>query len=144
MTEEIQLQVVSTKEQYTHEEQIIIRVTLWNFGEDPRMLNSRLALSGEGGPGEISFHIVGPSGKTVPFQARVNIGAPEQEDFSWVLPWNSVGRQYEFEPLAEFDFRTKGKYQLVAQYSQRKNEDAENNQAWVGTVTSNSITFEVG
>lgn len=143
MSQEIQLQVASAKERYQQDEPIIIRVLLWNFGEDPKVFNSRLALSGEDGPGEISLKIIGPVGKTMPFQARVNIGAPEQEDFSWVLPWNSIGRQYELEPLAEFDFRKKGKYELVARYSNRQKGEAWHHQAWVGVLISNTITFEM-
>jgi hypothetical protein len=143
MSQDIQLQVVTAKEHYQQDEPIIIRVSLWNFGEDPLVFNSRLALGGEDGPGEISLKIVGPSGQAMPFQARVNIGAPEQEDFAWVLPWNSIGRQYEFEPLAEFDFRKKGKYELVARYANRQKGEEWNNQAWVGNLTSNTITFEV-
>ncbi|MCA9422633.1 MAG: hypothetical protein KC592_16560 [Nitrospira sp.] len=143
MAQDIQLQVASAKEQYQQDEPIVIRVMLWNFGEDPQVFNSRLALNNENGPGEISFKIIGPSGQTLPFRARVNIGSPEQEDFAWVLPWNSIGRQYELEPQAEFDLRKKGKYQLVARYTNRQKGEAWSHQAWVGTLTSNPITFEV-
>ena len=143
MVPEIKVEAESLKERYKTGEDIVIRVYLFSYGDDPLWVNARMALNRPSGVGEMSFHIVDPSGKDIPFRARVRIGAAKRDEFAFLHPWHCVGRQYDLEPNFEFDMSQPGQYRLTAEY---RNDDAGDSWelgAWTGSQNAETIQFEI-
>jgi len=138
----LQFEAVTSQSRYAKGRDVVVRVFLFNFGEDPITVNSRLALNAFGLPGEVSFHLAGPSGRPVPFVAKVNVGEPHAEDFSTIAPWHCVGRQYELDSY--FRITRPGQYRLTATYRNETPEGGARWKAWTGTLRSNTIEFAVG
>lgn len=131
----LKLETCTDRAEYSAGEEILARVLLFNLDEDPVTVNSRLALGPPDGPGEVQFSVRGPSGGELPFAARVNLGLPEEEDFTEVVPWNCVGRQYELRTYYRFD--EPGRYELRATYR----TDAPD--AWAGVLHADPTSFTV-
>ncbi len=139
----LKLEAESMKDFYATGEDVVIRVYLFSFSDDPLWANARMALNRPAGVGEMSFHIIGPSGEVIPFQARLRIGAAERDEFAILQPWRCVGRQYDLEPNFEFYLRMPGNYRLTADYH---NDDTGHDwglDAWIGSLKAETIQFEV-
>jgi hypothetical protein len=149
MTEDegdLALEVRTQKTAYESDEEVVALVLLFNFGDDPVLVNSRLAIVGlPETSGEVRLEIVSPLGQTVPFTARVNIGRPTAEDFSTVVPWNCVGRRYEL--LSYFDLEETGRYTVTAVYRNIWTDPEEGSlaggPAWTGELRSPAASFQV-
>jgi hypothetical protein len=140
------LEVQTEKVHYQPDEEVLARVLLFNFDDDPVLVNSRLAVVGlPETSGEVRLEIGAPSGQTLPFTARVNIGRPTAEDFSVVVPWNCVGRQFELRSY--FDLEETGRYTVTAVYRNTWTDPNEGSlpdgQAWTGELRSPAATFDI-
>jgi hypothetical protein len=142
MKANLNLEVTTNKNEYRIGEEIVVRAYLFNFDDEPILVNARMALSGATGPGELSLEIVGPSQRRLPFRARVNIGLPNAEEFSTVAPWCCVGRQFD-DIQAYFQVSQIGHYTLVATYRNKHAAEDTDKEIWQGTLKSNSVPFAV-
>jgi hypothetical protein len=134
-------EISTDKARYGVGEDIIVRLCLFNFGDDPITVNSRFALNRAGFPGEVAFDVVEASGKPVSFRARVNVGTPDDEDFSLLVPWNCVGRECALQPY--FALERAGRYTLTATYKNEWSGEDVGLDAWTGRLRSNTVTFVV-
>jgi hypothetical protein len=91
----------------------------------------------------MSFHIIGPSGEVIPFQARVRMGAAERDEFAGLQPWRCVGRQYDLEPNFEFNLSQPGLYRLTADYHNDDAGDTWGLDAWTGSLRAETIQIEI-
>lgn len=136
----LSLEISTDQREYSVRDAIMVSAYLFNFGDDPTTVNSRLALGQWDGPGEVAFRVVGPSGQPVPFSARVNVGRPEDDDdFSLVAPWSCVGRRYELRTYFRID--EPGRYGLTAHY--RNRWSGPRDRAWTGNLTSSAVEIHL-
>lgn len=142
MNTDLVLEITTNKDQYRIGEGMIVRLYLFNFSDDPILANSRMALNAAHSPGEVSFQVVGPAEKSLPFRARVNIGKPVAEHFSTIIPWNCVGRQYDYVQTY-FQIDKAGQYRLTATYRNESSGKETGMEAWTGTLTSNTVAFAI-
>jgi hypothetical protein len=140
------LEVHTGPEGQQADEEVLARVLLFNFGDDAVVVNSRLAIVGlPETSGEVRLEIVAPSGESVPFTARVNVGRPTAEDFSTVVPWNCVGRQYDLRSY--FELEEPGRHTVTAVYRNTWTHPDEGSlpagSAWTGELRSAPASFDV-
>jgi hypothetical protein len=137
----LEFRVAMTQARYTLDDEITVQMYLWNFSDDDLVVNSRFAVNLDDFPGEVAISLTGPDGGPVPFVCRVNVGEPYAEDFSTVVPWNCVGRQFELPSC--FDLEEAGRYELSATYRNEWSGGHVDLEAWTGTLQSNTVSFEV-
>jgi hypothetical protein len=137
----LRLELTASADSYEADDDIILSLYVFNFGDDPVTLNARLAPNDADAPGEVWFEVTGPDEEIIPFGARVNLGRPERSDFLPVAPWNCVGRRYEL--LSYFNLEEPGSYTVVANYRNEPPRDAAPRGSWTGTLRSNPVTFRL-
>ena len=120
---------------------ITVEATLHNKGDRPVTVNSRLAANGSGFPGELFFAIMGPSGKKVPFSSRVNIGTPSARDFDTLPPGESVTKKHILQDY--YKLPRPGNYSVKATYTNKWPGEDGAQKAWLGTLHSNEIEFQI-
>ena len=123
-----------------------VRVLLVNDGDHPVSVNDRFAVSSPGGPGELSFSIIDPSGERLPFGARINLGRAGPDDVATVAPGGFVATTVDL--FDYFDMSEPGMYRISAAYtSVRPEEDADDysplSGVWTGTVESDEMSIEL-
>ncbi|MFI7483392.1 hypothetical protein ACH9EU_13385 [Kocuria sp. M1R5S2] len=134
---------------YGVDDDVPVRVLLVNDGEDPVTVNARLAVSSPGGPGELTFSVIGPQGEPLPFGARVNLGRPGAEDVATIAPAHSAGSEVDL--VDYFDLSEPGTYRVSAAYrSALGREDLDDDAdagmpagVWLGTVESDEVSIQV-
>ncbi|BAZ31950.1 hypothetical protein NIES4074_44230 [Cylindrospermum sp. NIES-4074] len=141
MNSGLKLEIATTKPTYRIGEDVIIRVFLFNFGNDSVIVNSRLALNGAGFPGELSFDVLESSGNSIPFNARVNVGKPNAADFSTLAPSHFHGKQIKLQPY--FSMEKIGQFKLKATYTNKWTGEEMGLKVWTGNLESNTILFQV-
>ena len=141
MKAELEFEVAMSKPKYTLDEDILVRMYLFNLSDDDIVVNSRFSVNLRDFPGEVSLELVGPSGQPMPFIGRVNVGEPYPEDFSALVPWNFVGRQFELQSCIAIE--EPGTYQLSANYRNEWSGQHLGLKAWTGSLCSNIVSFEV-
>jgi hypothetical protein len=119
------------------EGEVLVRVMLINSGEEPVMVNRRLAVTCTTGMGELTFEITSPSGETVPCGARVNVGSPEPEDFGVLPGWGILGRLHDLGIY--FDLGDPGRYEVGCTYV----NEATDGGAWVGRLAAPPRSVEI-
>lgn len=139
--EGLEIEITPVRASFHLGEPLLVRVCLFNFGEVEQVVNARLAASRPGGPGELSFDLVGPSGRSLPFTARVNVGRPHAEDFFLLMPWSCVGKQHDL--ALYFTIEETGNYAVTATYSNAWPGEGEGAEAWQGMLRSNAASFEL-
>ncbi|MGH3869962.1 MAG: hypothetical protein ACRDSR_00355 [Pseudonocardiaceae bacterium] len=138
---DLHLEICPTKSRYGVEDDVPLRVLLFNFGDEPVTVNARFAVGASHGPGELLFSVTAPSGETLPFGARVNIGYPQRDDFATIQPFACVGKLIDlvdYFPLSE-----PGTYLIEVQYRSRPGGEDSPPGAWTGTLQSDSVTIEL-
>lgn len=119
-----------------------LTVRLTNAGTQPVLVNRRLAVNDEDAAAdecEVKLSVVAPSGKTLPFTARVNVGEPEDRHFAPLGPGASVAR--DFVLTRAYDLSEQGRYTVTGHYQNLS--DTSTAPAWKGAVSSETIGFEV-
>ena len=137
----LKLEISASKDRYQVGEEILVKVYLFNLNDDPITVNTRLGINRPDFPGEISFKVIDPSGNPIAFMARVNIGTPESEHFSTIIPGNFIGKEYDLDFYFPFD--DLGQYSITATYQNKWSGDHVGLEAWVGTLPSNTISLHV-
>lgn len=125
-------------------EQIELTAVLANTGSAPLLVNGRLALNDPTAPAafrELALRISRAGGAALPFDARINLGAPREGNFRLLEPGQQVERSYE---LRNYYGLTPGSYTVEAVYENRQEFAREGQRAWQGEVGAHAITFEVG
>jgi hypothetical protein len=138
--EELALELTTVKQKYSVGEPIVIGVSLFNSGEEMITVNARMAVS-RGTPGEITIDVTGPTGKKIPFSARVNVGKPDAKYFLNVAPSGSVGREIELNGY--YALQQKGTYVLKAHYTNKWDGQEFGVDAWTGSLESSKAEFEI-
>jgi hypothetical protein len=135
---------------YGVDDDVPVRVLLINDGDDPVTVNNRFAVSSPGGPGELTFTVLGPDGEPLPFGARVNLGRPGPEDVAPVRPAGCVGTTIDL--VDYFDLSEPGTYRITATYratgGRLDDEDLGDDLdtppgVWTGTLESEEVSIEV-
>lgn len=129
---------------YQPNEKIRASISLKNVGNDELIVNRRMTLNFSAAPSkfrDISFTITGPSGKTIPFTARVNVRALTEKDFVSLSPGETIDVSYDIERM--YDLQHVGSYSIFAVYQNTINPETEK-PAWQGEITSNVVIFEIG
>src|SRR4030067_2046523 len=73
------------------------RLVLKTSGEEPLLVNSRLAINKPFAPEpfrEVYLILTNPSGEAVEFSAKINVGEPHSKDFRDLAPGESVDRAF--------------------------------------------------
>ncbi len=141
MLQDIVLELISLQNSFQIGEPIVIKLFLFNYLDDPLVFNSRFGVNLEGAVGEVFFKIVGPDGEALPFSARVNMGSPMMEDFSFVQPNACVGSAIHLERY--FNFEQAGVYTIEAFYNNSFEQDLHGETAWTGSLKSNALQLEI-
>lgn len=118
-------------------------VELANAGTEPVAVNARMALNNVHAPApyrELTFEIEGPSGKKLPFQAKVRIGAAQPSDVRTLAPGEKLKR---VEKLSQFyNLDTPGTYAVRAHYASAPVANAAGQPAWTELVSSDTVKLE--
>lgn len=120
------------------------RLVLQNAGDEPLLVNSRLAINKSFAPApyrEVYFTLDDPSGKAVDFMLKINIGEPSGEDFKELAPGESVERSFDLDMYYALE-RT-GEYSLQAFYENHAEPD-DGRKVWTGKVKSDPVSFALG
>ncbi len=141
----LELTLNLNKAQFAAGEPITGRITLRNAGSDAVKVNGRLALNTPYAPEEmreIAFALSDPSGAPLDFQAKVNIGAPRDNQFKTLAPGEAIERSYNL--AAYYDLAKPGTYAVQAVYqNQSEPESANGTNVWKGEVKSLVARFTV-
>lgn len=138
---DLHLEICLKRSWYGVEADVPLRVLLFNFGDEPVTVNARFAIGASDGPGELRFSVTAPSGETLPFGARVNMGRPQREDFTTIQPFACVGKLIDlvdYFPLSE-----PGTYRVAVRYQSRSGGEDSPPEAWTGILQSDSVTIEL-
>lgn len=76
------------------------KLTLQNAGDDPLLVNSRMAVNKPFAPDpyrDVYFILDDPSGKPVDFMLKINIGAPRAKDFTDLAPGATAEKLFELD-----------------------------------------------
>jgi hypothetical protein len=131
------------------DDDVPVRVLLVNDGDDPVTVNARLAVSGPGGPGELTFSVIDPLGEVVPFAARVNLGRAGGENLATIRPTVFVGTTTDL--VDYFAVSEPGTYRVSATYRATgggepgadHGGDGMPGGVWLGTVESDEVAIEL-
>lgn len=122
-----------------------LTAALQNTGAAPLLVNARLALNAPSAPAvfrDVELRITrGGDAAPLPFQARVNIGAPQPESFQLLAAGQEITRVYH---VGSYYGLTAGLYSVAAVYSNRQDYARGSERAWQGEVVSDAVTFEIG
>jgi len=117
------------------------RLMLKNSGEEALLVNSRLAINKPFAPEpfrEVYFILTNPSGESVEFSAKINIGEPQTKDFLELAPGETAERAFELDLFYALD--RPGEYSVQAVYS-NQSDPGDGRQAWKGKLESNRASF---
>jgi hypothetical protein len=134
----LNLTITLSASDFTLSQPITGTVSLVNPGSDPQTANTRLAINRASAPApfrDVVLTLTGPDGATLPFAARVNIGAPKEKDFSVLAPGATVERHFDLARL--FQLTAPGPYALTATYH---NAHAP---GWQGEVQADTVHFRL-
>lgn len=132
------------KTRYMIGEEVLSTNILRNEGDRTVLVNKRLVCNSRAAPHEfrvISHRIIAPSGEELGFQAKINIGFPEPEDFVELRPGELVEGICSLSLFYELD--TRGVYSVQAFYENQSDPEAGGIVAWKGQLASKPITFTV-
>ena len=121
------------------------KITLRNAGSDAVKVNGRLALNTPYAPEEmreIAFVLSDPSGAPLDFRAKVNVGAPKDDEFKTLQPGEAIAQSYNLAKY--YDLRKPGTYSVQAAYQNQSEPEFPNGTGvWKGEVTSPVEKFTV-
>lgn len=119
--------------------------TLRNAGDQPALVKARLGLNSPYAPAEfrdLTVEVSGPDGRRLDFDARVNIGFPEDQDFKVLQPGESLTGTHALEGFFALD--QPGTYQAQATYhNQSEAKRANGLQAWTGEIQAAPVSFTI-
>jgi len=140
---ELQFEVSTDKLTYQPGTDILVRLQLTNSGQDPLIVNSRLALNRPHRSGEVWLEVTGPEGQLVPFSAMVNVGTPTPDDLAILKPSRSAGKQYVLQTYYN-TLAAPGEYTLKGTYRNTwGGEDLAAGPAWTGTLSAEPVQFKI-
>ena len=117
------------------------RLRLKNSGEEPLLVNSRLAINKPFAPElfrEVYFILTNPSGESVEFSAKINVGEPQSKDFRNLAPGETADRAFELDLF--YGLEQPGEYSVQAVYS-NQSDPGDGRQAWKGKLESDLASF---
>jgi len=117
------------------------RLVLKNSGEEPLLVNSRLAINKSFAPEpfrEVYLILTNPSGEAVEFSAKINVGEPQSKDFRDLAPGETVDRAFELDLF--YALEQPGEYSIQAVYS-NQSDPVDGRRAWKGKLESNQVSF---
>lgn len=129
---------------YGPDQPVPLAVTLLNPGDSAVFVNARLALNTPFAPAlfrEVTLQIARTGAEALPFDARINIGAPREGDFRLLLPGEQVEKRYQLRNY--YDLQP-GTYSVQAVYQNRQGFEQGDARAWQGEIVSDAITFTIG
>jgi hypothetical protein len=137
------LTLTAEKETYSTGEPLLVKVVLSNTGPDPVVVNARMSLNAPFTPSafrEISFELTDPDGGPVVFEARINRGFPNVEDFQALDPGEQIERAYRLDTY--HDLAGPGRYRARAVY-QNERDPEDGRRAWKGELRSEEVALTV-
>lgn len=142
----LRLVVELSQAEYGVDGEVPVRVLLVNDGDDPVTVNDRFAVSSPGGPGELTFSVISPSGERLPFGARVNLGRAGADNVATIAPVGFVGTTIDL--VDYFDMGESGTYRVSASYrsvgdSEEVDDVGPPAGVWTGTVGSDEVSIKL-
>jgi hypothetical protein len=129
------------KNTYHTGDTITAKMILRNIGDEGVVVKKRLIVNQFASPEpyrDVSFFVIAPSRTSIPFGAYISVDSPGIDDFTTLMPGNSIEGYYELQDVFTID--ETGKYLVIAVYINQLNPD-DGRMAWKGEVTSNIATF---
>lgn len=128
------------KTAYNKGEQISCTMMLKNISSKDLVVNNRFLVNRPGGPHEISFQIMDPGMKMVPFSSKVNASSKSKK-FLVLHPGKTEIRTYIL--TEDFDLTETGNYNIAAFYENRVDAPAslKLSSSWKGNLISNKVNF---
>ncbi len=139
-SEDLRLTIQLDKAAYRRREPIPCRILLENVSEKALVVNHRFLVNTPGGPHEITFQILGPDKKSVPFATEVRASF-QSDAYVTLVPEDVVGRTYDLRK--DHALAQPGAYTVRAFYENQKDAPAAQKlpPAWKGTLESNRVAF---
>lgn len=139
----LELTLSLDKKTHTLDQEIPGIVSLRNSGQEPLLVNARLAVNKDFAPQpfrEVHLMLTDPEGEPVDFMAKINVGRPQGKDYRDLQPGERVERPIDLSMY--YMFERAGEYAVRAVYENQV--DPENGrEAWKGQLESNTVTFVV-
>jgi hypothetical protein len=125
---------------YAPDEAIDCLVYAKNNGPGTLTVNNQLSVGHSTyPPAVLSFIVTGPNGP-VPFQAKLKLPNPEEDNFEEIATGESVHKYYNLNTEV-FDFSQPGTYTIKAVYRNlHKNPTFP---VWLGEIVSNTVTLTI-
>jgi SAM-dependent methyltransferase len=118
-------------------------VELTNAGDEPLLVNRRLALNTATAPRaqrEVWFEVTGPGEQPRDFQAKVKIGPPQPGDAVELAPGASISHAWNLADY--FDLREPGTYWIRANYGSAPLADRQGRAVWGPPLTFGWLLVE--
>jgi hypothetical protein len=118
-------------------------VELTNAGDEPLLVNRRLALNTATAPRaqrEVWFEVKGPGEQPRDFQAKVKIGPPQPGDAVELAPGASISHAWNLADY--FDLREPGTYWIRANYGSAPLADRQGRAVWGPPLTFGWLLVE--
>lgn len=138
--QELRLRISFEKSTYSADQPIVCRVLVENVSDSHVSLNSRMLVNVSTGPHELTFRILGPDKKTVPFTSKIRASFAGDQ-FTLLLPGQVAGVLYDL--TKDHELSQRGSYTVQAFYENHSDAPASMNfpATWKGTLESNRASF---
>ncbi len=118
-----------------------VTIIVTNLFDEPLLMNSRMLVNHPRLEGELSFHIVDPSGHRIQFKRFVTPLSLRDDDFVLLTRGESIQRTVDLADL--FGITQKGVYKIQASYHNEVDHSGQTGHAWKGVVISEPIELKL-